>query len=73
MTRLTYFSTLPPKPEYISKINKVLSNGELLTLSEIQAKAKLTRTQVTCTLDLLIQQKKIQIELVSNRKKYQRT
>ncbi|REL34049.1 hypothetical protein DXX92_01045 [Thalassotalea euphylliae] len=55
---LSYFNKLPPKPSYINKVLKALSSAHL-TLSQIQTKTSLTRTQVTCTLDKLIAEKVI--------------
>lgn len=66
---LSYFNKLPPKPSYINKVLKVLSSAHL-TLSQIQTKTLLTRTQVACTLDKLISEKKVLVIHEEKGKKY---
>lgn len=48
------YNTLPPRPEYISKVLKALSKNGNLTESEIVAKSGLTKTQALCALVELI-------------------
>lgn len=50
------YNTLPPRPEYISKVLKALSRNGNLTEVEIVAKSGLTKTQALCALVELMKQ-----------------
>lgn len=52
--KLAYFNKLPPRTEYIRLVNNVLKSKQL-SLFNIQKKTGLTKTQVACTLEKLIQ------------------
>ena len=63
------FNKLPPRPEYISLVTNRLSKQDL-SLTELIAKTNLTKTQVACTLDMLIAEKKVGITKIKNKKYY---
>lgn len=68
MSGIAYFNTLEPKQEYIGVITKLLRD-KALTLTNIISKSNLTKTQVGCSLDLLIAENKIAITLNSKNQK----
>ena len=70
MGKLAGFNKLPPRPIYIELVMKSLEK-QSLTLSEIIAKTRLTRTQVACTLDMLIADNNIET-FKENKKTYYR-
>ncbi len=60
MVKLAPFNKLPPRPEYINSITKVLTETPNLRPIDIEKITKLTRTQVLCTLDLLLKEGKVE-------------
>lgn len=60
MGKIAGFNKLPPRPEYISLVTSSL-DGQEASLAELIAKTKLTKTQVSCTLDMLITEKKLKL------------
>jgi hypothetical protein len=69
MNKIAGFNKLPPRPEYISLVTSNLDKQDLL-LTELITKTKLTKTQVACTLDMLVSEKKIEVIMVNNKKYY---
>lgn len=59
MIRLDYYNRLPARTEDIALIRALLNNGSKLQLKTIISKSGLTRTQVLCTLQELINNKEI--------------
>jgi len=59
MVKLATYNKLPPRPEYINKIIVVLSKYTELRPIDIERKTKLTKTQVMCSLDQLLEEGKI--------------
>jgi len=53
LKKLATYNTLPPKQEYILLVKKALLKQEL-SLGSLIKTTKLTKTQVACTLDMLI-------------------
>jgi DNA-binding transcriptional regulator GbsR (MarR family) len=53
LKKLATYNTLPPRQEYILLVKKALSQREL-SLGSLVKTTKLTKTQVACTLDMLI-------------------
>ena len=49
------FDRLPPRPEYLEAVTKVLieANGAEMGVQEIMKRSRLTKTQTVCTLDEL--------------------
>lgn len=60
-SKLAPFNRLPARPEYIVKVMEALGDEEndISRPIEIQRKTGLTRTQVMCTLEHLLAEKKI--------------
>lgn len=54
MHPLAPFNSLPPRPEYINKVMKVLKANSKLSRFSIQKRTNLTQTQVACTLEKLV-------------------
>ncbi len=48
------FNTLPPKPEYIEAIVKVLSKSEWIGMQALTQASRLTKTQASCAIDDLL-------------------
>lgn len=48
------FNKLPPKPEYLKKIQTAFAKKEYLSEQELIKNTKLTKTQVLCALEELI-------------------
>lgn len=71
MGKLAGFNKLPPKPEYISLVMIKLAEQDL-TLTELIMRTKLTKTQVACTLDMLIAKRKIEVVKIKNKKYYRK-
>lgn len=69
MSNLSSFNTLPARPEYISAVIRKLSKREL-ALNQVVKSTGLTRTQVACTLDHLIDMSKIEVIVINKRKYY---
>lgn len=53
------FNKLPPKPEYIAKVLKALSNGSDLSEKDLVLRTGLSKTQTLCALIDLIENKKV--------------
>ena len=53
------FNSLPPKPEYISEVIKLIALNKSLTLHEAAQKSKYSRTQLECALVKLIRENKV--------------
>lgn len=68
MPPLAYYNSKPVRPEYVAKVLGKLKAGNL-TMGDLVKKTRLTRTQVGCTLDKLLLDKKIE-SFKSERKKY---
>lgn len=68
MNKIAYFNILPPRQEYINTVLKSLENNDLL-LSQLINITKLTKTQIGCTLESLISEKKV-TKIEKNGKKY---
>ncbi len=71
MGKLAGYNKLPPRPEYISSVLSKLDLQEL-SLAEIIKQTRLTRTQVACTLDVLLADKTIKVIKVNNRNYYRK-
>lgn len=65
------FNTLPPKDEYLVKIRRALKMGGALTATELVSATGLTKTQMLCALQPLMQEGIIVRDSVS--KKYRQS
>ena len=59
MVNLAPYNKLPPKPEYIAKVVAVLHKNPDSRPVDIEKKTGLTKTQVMCTLEQLIRERKV--------------
>jgi len=59
MANLAPYNRLPPKPEYINKIIAMLSKHPESRPIDMERKTRLTKTQVMCTLEQLLREKKV--------------
>ena len=69
MSKVGYFNTLPPKPEYLRKVRNALTTESPLSLHKIVKATGLTKTQVACTLEQMVADGEI-IETGSSPKMY---
>jgi len=61
MLNLAPYNKLPPRPEYITKIVAMLEKHPDSRPVDIERNTGLTKTQVMCTLELLLRDKKIEV------------
>ncbi len=54
MVRLDYFNRLPAREEHIVMVRKMMAGGGRFQLKSIVSRTGLSRTQVLCTLQALI-------------------
>jgi len=59
MVNLAPYNRLPPKPSYIKKVLATLEQNPESRPIDIERNTGLTRTQVMCTLEQLLQENKI--------------
>lgn len=53
------FNKLPPRPEYVEAVSRVLCDHLEHSIIQISTASKLTKTQVMCVLSMLQDKKKI--------------
>lgn len=52
--KLDRFNTLPPRPEHLKKVKSLLGRGAELKVAELVDASGLSRTQVLCALEALV-------------------
>ncbi|MCY1543043.1 hypothetical protein D9M68_788350 [compost metagenome] len=70
MIKLAHYNKLPPRQQDIDSVLRILKKGEPLQLKDIIAKSKLTRTQVLCSLEALLNSGEVIIESARKPKLY---
>lgn len=63
MIRLDYYNTLPARDEYISLIRSKLVGGGRFQVKSLENKSALTKTQVLCALQALIDKGEVAFEV----------
>lgn len=70
MIKIDHFNLLPPRPSDIVKLRHVLASGETYRLTELVVKSKLTKTQVLCSLQHMINSGEVTISTAGKTKSY---
>lgn len=68
MLKLAPYNKLPTRPEYITKVMKMLEKNPESRPVDIERKTGLTRTQVMCTLEHLLKEDQIKVINGSSRR-----
>lgn len=70
MIRLDYYNRLPAREEHTTLVCKLLNSGGKFQLKSIVSKTGLTKTQVLCTLQALVNHKIVSFSAVGKTKFY---
>ncbi len=70
MAKLDYFNRLPAREEHISLVQDLMRGGGKYQLKTIILRTRLSRTQVMCTLQALIDNKRVMSETVGKARFY---
>lgn len=70
MIRLDYYNRLPVRAEHATLVCELLNSGGKFQLKSIVSKTGLTRTQVLCTLQALVNDKTVSFSAVGKTKFY---
>lgn len=73
MVRLDYFNRLPAREEHLSLVQNLMKGGGKFQLKSIISRTGLSRTQVLCTLQALIDSNSVVSESVGKVKFYSLT
>lgn len=70
MIKIDHFNILPPRPNDIIKLRHILASGGEYKLTGLVLKSKLTKTQVLCSLEHMINSGEVRISSSSKAKIY---